>query len=152
MRRAGINTSSLRGESEDQMLFRLTGQGIFALLPIGHGSAQCFPEGWSVMAFAQVNKLMGNDVVHQSHRKLQDLPVEIEHPIFAARAPAKAQIADVNTFGSTSRAGGEPFDSSPQPVCSGHDKPASEVRFGRSSVLAQGEARTVELERVLLPS
>jgi hypothetical protein len=81
---------ALRREPENQILLRLIGQRVLAFLPVRHGPTQGFPERWSVVAFAQMNEFVGNYVVHESHRKLQNLPVEIENSILTARAPAEA--------------------------------------------------------------
>jgi hypothetical protein len=75
---------ALCGKPEDQIILRLAGQGLFPLSPIGHGSAESFPEGRPVMAFAQVYQFMSDHVVDKPDRKLQSLPIEIDDPALSA--------------------------------------------------------------------
>ncbi len=44
----------------------------------------------AVVAFYQVNQFVQDDVVHPPDRELKDFPVEKEHAVLAAGAPAES--------------------------------------------------------------
>ena len=71
-------------KAEYEIVLRLIGQSIFALLPVGHRPSQGRPERGTVMRFAQMNEFVGDDVIHQAHWNLEDFPVEEEDPFLAA--------------------------------------------------------------------
>ena len=64
------------------MVLRLLREFVLTLLPIRHSPLQCFPKGATVVAFAEMNKFMHNNVIQESNGKLEDFPVKVQHSMF----------------------------------------------------------------------
>lgn len=84
----------------------------------------------------QMNEFMNYDVIHQTRRKLKDLPIEIENSVLTACAPAKPQITDLNPFGTTRGTAGKRRRSPFYPIRSGSNIPTPEVLLCRAGILA----------------
>ena len=78
---------------------RLGGQLFASPPPIRHRPVECLPKSRAMMWFIEVVQFMHDDVVDQPDRKLEESPIEIEHPILAARTPMKTQIANLDARG-----------------------------------------------------
>jgi hypothetical protein len=55
-------------QSEDEVVFRFVRECVLAFPPIWHGAAEGGPKARTVVALAQMNKFMRDDVVRQADR------------------------------------------------------------------------------------
>src|SRR5690606_16540615 len=65
----------------------------FALTPVGHGLLQTPIKARAVIEFEQMAKLMGDNVVNQGQRQLDQFGIERDMAATAAAAPALAHFA-----------------------------------------------------------
>ena len=55
----------LNGQTKDEVVFSVPGQDFLPLVPVRHGATQRLPKRRSVVAFAQMNQFVHDDVVHE---------------------------------------------------------------------------------------
>src|SRR5680860_1514248 len=62
--------------------------------PVGHRAFQRGPESWAVVRFMQVNHLVTDHIVRETHGQLKQPPVETDDAIARARSPAEPEVTN----------------------------------------------------------
>lgn len=63
------------------MILGMVEKRLFSFLPVRHGASEDGPKFRAVMALAQMNGLVRDDIVRQPDGQLEQLPIEIDHPV-----------------------------------------------------------------------
>jgi hypothetical protein len=92
----------------------LSPQLFLTFAPVWKDPSQYLPELGGVVAFMEMDKFMGDDIIHQPNRQMEETPMEMQHAILSARTPPETEVADGYLRGSNACFGRPKLDASIQ--------------------------------------